>query len=67
MSIYALIKNALNTKNLRSYGDIFFDPEATKNSVDHGDISSEDAFGYDISYQTYYEPRRYFFGIRYTF
>jgi len=67
MSIYALITNVLNTKNLRSYGDIFFDPEATKNYVENGDVSSEDAFGYDISYQTYYEPRRYFFGIRYTF
>jgi hypothetical protein len=67
MSIYALITNVLNTKNLRSYGDIFFDPEATKNYVDNGEISTEDAFGYDISYQTYYEPRRYYFGIRYNF
>jgi len=67
MSIYALITNVLNTKNLRSYGDIFFDPEATQKYVESGEVSTEDAFGYDISYQTYYEPRRYFFGIRYNF
>jgi hypothetical protein len=67
MSVYALITNLLNTKNLRSYGDIFFDPEATQKYVETGEVSTEDAFGYDISYQTYYEPRRYFFGIRYNF
>jgi hypothetical protein len=67
VSIYALITNLLNTKNLRSYGDIFFDPEATQKYVETGEVRTEDAFGYDISYQTYYEPRRYYFGVRYSF
>jgi len=67
ISVYALITNLFNTKNLRSYGDIFFDADATKNYVEKGEVSTVDGFGYDISYQTYYEPRRYYFGVRYSF
>ena len=65
--IYLRITNLLNIKNLRSYGDIFFDENATKNYVEEGIVSTVDGAGYDISYQTWYETRRYFFGIKYNF
>jgi hypothetical protein len=67
ISVYARITNLLNTKNLRSFGDIFFDADAAKNYVEEGEVSTSDAFGYDISYQTWYEPRRFYFGIKYSF
>jgi hypothetical protein len=67
LMIYLRITNLLNTKNLRSYGDIFFDENATKNYVEEGTISTVDGAGYDISYQTWYETRRYYFGIKYNF
>jgi hypothetical protein len=65
--VYIRITNLFNTKNLRSYGDIFFDVNATKNYVEEGIISTVDGAGYDISYQTWYETRRYYFGIKYNF
>jgi outer membrane receptor for ferrienterochelin and colicin len=66
-SVYARITNLLNTKNLRSFGDIFTDLEDTRNYVETGEVSTVDALGYDISWQTYYEPRRLYFGVKYGF
>lgn len=67
ITIYSRITNLFNTKNLRSYGDIYFDTNSTKDYVENGKISRVDGAGYDISYQTYYEPRRVYFGLRYNF
>lgn len=67
LSVYTTITNALNTKNLRAYGEPVFDAEATPNYLEHGTIASEDAAGYDISWMNYFEPRRVFFGLRYDF
>lgn len=67
ISFFMRVTNLLNTKNLRSYGDVLFDGEATKNYVENGEISRVDAAGYDISWQTYYETRRFYFGFRYAF
>src|SRR3989339_7875 len=64
---YVQITNLLNAKNLRSYGDVVFDANATKNYVESGAISTADAGGYDISWQTYYEKRRVYLGIKYSF
>jgi len=66
-TFYMRVTNLLNTKNLRSYGDIFFDANATKDYVESGKIVKVDGAGYDMSYQTYYEPRRFYFGVRYNF
>ncbi|MCB0301798.1 MAG: hypothetical protein KDE52_17190, partial [Calditrichaeota bacterium] len=65
--LYSRITNLLNTKNLRSFGDIFFDANALSNFVENGEVSQIDGGGYDISYQTYYEPRRFYFGMKYSF
>lgn len=67
LSIYTTITNLLDTKNLRSYGEPIFDAEATPNYVEEGIITTVDAAGYDISYQTYFPPRRFYFGVRYDF
>jgi hypothetical protein len=67
MTLFMRITNLLNTRNLRSYGDIFFDANATKNYVEAGQVTEVDGAGYDISWQTYYEPRRFFFGVKYEF
>lgn len=67
MTLFFQVTNLLNTKNLRSYGDALFDAEATKNYVENGTVSTVDAAGYDIGWQTYYEKRRLFFGIEYKF
>jgi hypothetical protein len=64
---YVQITNLLNTKNLRSYGDVIFDANATKNYVENGTISNVDAGGYDISWMNYYEKRRVYLGIKYSF
>ena len=61
------ITNLFNTKNLRSYGDILFDSEATKKFVETEEVTTVDAAGYDISWQTYYETRRFYFGVKYSF
>ncbi len=67
MSVYMQITNLLNKKNLRTYGDILFDSEATKNYIEKGTISTVDADGYDISWQNYFDTRKIYFGIRYSF
>lgn len=66
-TVYLQITNLLNTKNLRSYGDVVFDANATKDYVESGKISSVDASGYDISWQNYYDKRRFYFGVKYSF
>ena len=66
-TVYLQITNLFNTKNLRSYGDVVFDANATKDYVETGKISSVDASGYDISWQNYYETRRFYFGVKYSF
>ncbi len=66
-SFYVRITNLFNQKNLRSFGDVVFDAEAAKNYVENGDISTIDGGGYDISWQTWHEPRRYYFGMKYGF
>ena len=67
LTLYLRITNLLNAKNLRSYGDVYFDAYATKNYVENGTISTVDGAGYDISWQTYFDARRYFLGVRYDF
>ena len=64
---YIQITNLFNTKNLRSYGDVVFDANATKNYVENGKISTVDAGGYDISWQTYFDKRRIYLGAKYSF
>jgi len=66
-TLYTRITNLLNRKNLRSLGDVIFDSEAMKNFVEEGKVSKIDAGGYDISWQNYFEPRRFYFGIKYIF
>lgn len=66
-SMYVLISNVLNTKNLRSYGDVLFDADATRRFVEDGFVSPLDAGGYDLSWQNYFEPRRFQIGVRYGF
>ena len=65
--VYLQITNLFNTKNLRSYGDVVFDANATKDYVESGKISTIDAAGYDISWQTYYDKRRLYLGAKYSF
>lgn len=67
ISAYANVTNVLNTRNLRSYGDAVFDAQATPSYLEDGTITMVDGGGYDISYQTYFPPRRALFGIRYDF
>ncbi len=66
LSFYVRITNLFNRKNVRSIGDIFFDAEVFKNYVENGEISTVDGAGYDISWQTWYEPRRFYFGAKYV-
>ena len=67
MSAYMLVTNVLNIKNLRAYGDILFDADATRQYVEEGRISELDGAGYDMSWQNYFEPRRFYFGVKYGF
>jgi hypothetical protein len=67
LTMYLRVTNLLDTKNLRSYGDVYFDPNATKNYVENGTVSTVDGAGYDISWQTYYDARRFYLGVRYDF
>lgn len=67
LSVYANVSNLFNTRNLRSYGDAIFDAQATPNYVETGAVSTVDGGGYDISWQTYFPPRRTLIGIRYDF
>ena len=66
-TVYLQITNLFNTKNLRSYGDVVFDANATKDYVETGKVSTVDAGGYDISWQNYYETRRFYLGAKYSF
>jgi hypothetical protein len=63
---YVNVSNVFNTKNLRSYGDPFFDADATREYIENGTVTTVDGGGYDISWQTYFPPRRVVFGVRYT-
>ena len=65
--IFLQITNLFNNKNLRSFGDVVFDANAAKNYVDKGIISTVDADGYDISWQTYFDRRRVYIGAKYNF
>lgn len=65
LSIMLRVTNLLNAKNVRSIGDVYFDPDVIKNYVEKGEISTVDGGGYDISWQTWYEPRRFYLGIKY--
>lgn len=65
--LYVQITNLFNTKNLRSYGDVVFDANSTKDYVESGKISTVDAAGYDISWQNYYDQRRIYLGFKYSF
>ncbi len=67
LAVYLNVTNLLNRKNLRSYGDALFDSEATKNYIEKGTISTVDADGYDIGWQNYFETRRIYFGMKYSF
>lgn len=60
------VTNLLNEKNVRSLGDIFFDANAIKKYVETGQVSTVDGGGYDISATTWYEPRRFYLGIKYV-
>jgi hypothetical protein len=66
-SLYARITNLLNTKNVKTIGDVFFDVNAVKRYVETGQVTTVDGGGYDISWQTWYEPRRIYLGARYVF
>jgi hypothetical protein len=65
--LYVQVTNVLNTQNLRSFGDVVFDANAVKNYVENGTISTVDAGGYDLSWQNYFEKRRFFLGAKYSF
>lgn len=67
LSMYVQVTNLLNEKNLRSYGDALFDSQATKKFVESGTVTPVDADGYDISWQNYFDKRRFYFGARYSF
>lgn len=67
LSVYTTVTNLFNTKNLRAYGEPVFDANATPAFVEHGTISTVDGAGYDISWMNYFEPRRFYFGLRYDF
>ena len=67
LAVFLQVTNLFNTKNLRSYGDVVFDANATKNYVETGKITTVDAAGYDIGWQTYYKPRRFYMGMKYSF
>jgi hypothetical protein len=66
---YVRITNLLNAKNVQSIGDLAFDPNALKQFVDAGKVTTVEpgAVPYDISWSTWYEPRRVYFGVRYEF
>ncbi len=67
VSVYALITNLFDRKNVRSIGDVLFDAGALQRYVDTGAVTTVDAAGYDIGWQTYHDRRKVFAGIRYTF
>lgn len=66
LSVYVNVTNLLNTKNLRSFGDVLFDANAVKDYVENGTISTVDADGYDIGWQTYFPKRQVHIGARFN-
>jgi hypothetical protein len=66
---YIRVTNLLNTKNVQSIGDLAFDPNALKKYIETGQVTTVEpgAGSYDISWQTWYEPRRVYVGVRYEF
>lgn len=64
---YTQITNLFNAKNVRSIGDVLFDANAVKKYIETGKVSTVDADGYDIGWQTYFEKRRIYIGVRYSF
>ncbi len=66
LTAYVNVTNLFNTKNLRSFGDVFFDADAVTNYVEDGTVSTVDGGGYDISAQTYFPARRVLLGLRYN-
>ena len=64
---FVRITNLFNTKNVRSIGDILFDANAIKKFVDTGKVTTVDAGGYDIGWQTWFENRRIYLGVQYSF
>ncbi len=67
IDIFMRVTNLFNTKNVRSIGDVLFDSNATKKFVETGQVTTMDAAGYDISAQTYFEKRRFYIGVKYSF
>ena len=67
IAFYLQVTNLFNTKNLRSYGDALYDSNATKDYVEKETVSTIDAAGYDISWQNYFEKRRLYMGVKYSF
>jgi len=67
LNLFIQVTNLFDRKNLRSYGDVIYDAQATKKFVEQGIISTKDGAGYDISWQTYYDRRRIWLGARYIF
>lgn len=63
---YALVANVLNTKNVRAIGG-FYDVYAIPKFLETGEPTTIDAAGYDISWNTYYEPRKISVGMRVEF
>ena len=70
LTFYIRVTNLFNKQNLRSFGaDVLgdqSDPEAIKNFIESGIITTTDVDGYDISWMNYYEKRRFYFGVRYN-
>jgi hypothetical protein len=66
LTVYTNVLNALNRRNVRSIGDVFFDPNAVKRFVETGEVTKVDGAGYDISWQTYHRPRQVSVGMRYS-
>ncbi len=67
LTVYLQVTNLFNTKNLRSYGSVVFNTNATVKYVKTGEVSTVDEGGYDISWQNYYDKRRFYFGVKYSF
>ena len=69
ITAYVRITNLFNRKNLRNIGDNYHIEkvdEVQKKFIDSGEPTLVDLAGYDISQITYYEPRRFYFGLNYN-
>jgi hypothetical protein len=67
LALYLRVTNLFNKKNLRSLGENYFlqPNQVLSDYVEKGEIKTIGEFGYDIGWQTYYEPRRFYFGVKY--